>query len=102
MFDMMMMYGATINEMLEVCEVSPEELYEDFDETDPEIDSYLLWCQNGAELANTLETIKRMFPSAYIKRELKEMDTCTLFIQSLDCDTLEIRNLLYPYSLDID
>lgn len=102
MFDMMMMYGATVNEMLEVCEVSPEDFYEDFDETDPEIDSYLLWCQNGAELVNALETIKKMFPSTYIKRELKEMDTCTLFIQSLDCDTFEIRNLLYPCSLNID
>lgn len=102
MFDMMMMYGATVNEMLGVCEVSPEELYGDFDETDPEIDSYLLWCQNSIELEKTLETIKKKFPSAYIKRELKEMDTCTLFIQSLDCDTFKIQNLLHPCSLDID
>ena len=102
MFDMMMMCGATVNEMLEVCGVSLDEFYGDFDETDPEIDSYLLWCQNGAELDKALETIKKMFPSAYIKRELTEMNTCTLFIQSLDCDTPEIRNLLYPCSLDID
>ncbi len=102
MFDMMMMYGVTVNEMLEVCEVSSEDFYEDPDKTDPEIDSYLLWCQNGAELEKTLGTIKKMFPSVYIKRELKEMDTCTLFIQSLDCDTPEIQNLLFPYSLDID
>lgn len=97
MFGMMMMYGVTVNEMLEVCEVPSEDFYED-----PEIDSYLLWCQNGTELEKALGTIKKMFPSAYIKRELKEMDTCTLFIQSLDCDTPEIQNLLFPCSLDID
>lgn len=101
MFDMMMMTGATVNEMLEVCGVSPEEFYGTPNETEePEIEEGLFWCQNGADLDKVLEDIQNRFPSVYVYRTLAEMDTSRVFIQCLEDDFLPIFNMMDKVAME--
>lgn len=60
----------------------------------PEIATYGAYYQNDDNLDKVIAKARKAFPSVYIEKEILEMDTCYLFIESLACDKPKILQIL--------